>query len=401
MNHARIGSRLLAGVAIAAALMTSAASAQTVKVGLILSYTGFLAQAGASIDQAVALYVKTHAADLPPGVKIELIRRDDTSDAPDVGKRLAQELITREHVQLLAGVVASPIATAIAPLTADAKIPLVIMNAGGTSITRISPYVVRFSFTLWETGYPMGQWAAKQGWKKGYTAVSDFIPGHDAEDAFTKGFTDGGGTMVGAVRFPPAGTDFAPYIQRIKDAKPDTLFIFLPGGKQTTQFMKTWTNAGMNASGIKIVATHDLVTDDELPNMGDAPLGIVSAGNYSVAAKRPQNDAFLAAWHKEYADKFIPNYMSVAGWDAMNAIYAMIKETKGKFDGDKAMAFFTNWKDPNSPRGPIEIDPKTRDVIQNIYIRKVEKVDGKLANVEFETIPMVKDPWKELNPPKK
>jgi branched-chain amino acid transport system substrate-binding protein len=400
MTYGRTGCRVLIGAALATTLMATAASAQTIKVGLILSYTGFLAQAGASIDQAVDLYVKTHVADLPPGVKIELIKRDDTSDAPDVGKRLAQELITREHVQLLAGLVASPIATAIAPMTAEAKIPLVIMNAGGVSIPRLSPYVVRFSFTLWETGYPMGQWAAKQGWKKGYTATSDYIPGHDAEEAFIKGFTDGGGTMVGTVRFPPAGTDFAPYIQRIKDAKPDTLFIFLPGGKQTTQFMKTWADAGMASSGIKIVATHDLVTDDELPNMGDAPLGIVSAGNYSVAAKRPASDAFLAAWHKEYADKFIPNYMSVAGWDAMNAIYAMIKETKGKFDGDQAMAFFKNWKDPNSPRGPIEIDPKTRDVIQNIYIRRVEKVDGKLANVEFDTIPNVKDPWKELNPPK-
>jgi branched-chain amino acid transport system substrate-binding protein len=400
MKNSTMGCRLLVGVAAAAMLTATAASAQTVKIGLILSYTGFLAQAGASIDQAVALYVKTHAADLPPGVKIEIVRRDDTSDAPDVGKRLAQELITREHVQLLAGLVSSPIAAAIAPLTAEAKMPFVIMNAGGVAIPRISPYVVRFSFTLWETGYPMGQWAAKQGWKKGYTATSDYIPGHDAEEAFTKGFTDGGGAMVGLVRFPPAGTDFAPYIQRIKDAKPDTLFIFLPGGKQTTQFMKTWTDAGMASSGIKIVATHDLVTDDELPNMGEAPLGIVSAGNYSVAAKRPQNEAFLAAWRAEYKDKFIPNYMSVAGWDAMNAIYALVKETKGKFDGDQAMTFFKAYKDADSPRGPIEIDPKTRDLIQNIYIRKVEKVNGHLANVEFETIPMVKDPWKEFNPPK-
>ncbi|MDB5407879.1 MAG: livJ [Rhodospirillales bacterium] len=381
-------------------LTATAASAQTIKIGLILSYTGFLAQAGDSIDKAVALYVKTHAADLPPGVKIELIRRDDTSDAPDVGKRLAQELVTREHVQLLAGVVSSPIAAAIAPLTAEAKIPFVIMNAAGTAIPRISPYVVRFSFTLWQEGYPMGQWAAKQGWKRGYTATSDYIPGHDAEDAFTKGFTDGGGTMIGTVRFPPAGTDFAPYIQRIKDAKPDTVFVFLPGGKQTTSFMKTWTDAGMNATGIKLVSTQDLVTDDELPNMGEAPLGIVSAGNYSVAAKRPQNDAFLAAWRKEYGDKVIANYMSVAGYDGMNAIYAMIKETKGKFDGDQAMAFFKNYKDANSPRGPIAIDPATRDIVQNIYIRKVEKQNGEMANVEFDTIPQVKDPWKELNPPK-
>jgi len=384
----------------AAYLLAMPASAQTIKIGVITSYTGFLAQAGDTMDKGIALYLKLHEKDLPPGVTVELVKRDDTSSSPDVGKRLAQELITRDHVQILAGVVSSPVAAAIAPLTAEAKVPLVIMNAAGTSIPRISPYVVRVSFTLWQQGYPMGKWAAQQGWKRGYTAVSDFIPGHDGEGAFSKGFTDGGGEMVGSVRFPPANPDFAPFVQRIKDVKPDVVFVFVPGGKQATGFMKAWSDLGLDAAGIKMVGTQDIVTDDELPNMGEAPLGIVTAGIYSVAGKRPQNQAFLAAWTKEYGDKVIPNYVGVGGWDGMTAIFDVIKQTKGKFDGDQAMAILKTWKNPDSPRGPIEIDPATRDIVQNVYIRRVEKENGRLANVEFDTIPLVKDPWKELNPAK-
>jgi branched-chain amino acid transport system substrate-binding protein len=195
--------------------------------------------------------------------------------------------------------------------------------------------------------------------------------------------------------------DFVPFLQRAKDAKPQVLFNFNPGGAQAPTFMKAWQDLGMSAAGIKIVATPDLVTDDELPNMGDETLGVVSAGPYSVAATRPANQTFLAAWHQAYGDKAIPDYASVAGWDGMAAIFGIVKETKGKFTGDQAMQILSHWKDPNSPRGPIYIDPETRDIVQNIYIRRVEKVNGQLANVEFATIPDVKDPWKELNPPKK
>ena len=395
------GTRLRA-LLLAAALMLPAlpAAADTVKVGFITSYSGFLAQAGDSMDKGASLYLKTHEKELPPGITIELIKRDDGSANPEQGKRLAQELITRDHVQILAGVVSSPIAAAIAPLTAEAKVPFVIMNAAGVAIPRISPYVARVSFTIWQQGYPMGKWAAAQGWKRGYTAVSDFIPGHDGEGAFAKGFTDGGGEMVGSVRFPPATDDFAPFVQRIKDVKPDVVFVFVPGGKQATSFMKAWTDLGLQNAGIKIVGTQDIVTDDELPNMGEAPLGVVTAGIYSVAGKRPQNAAFLAAWRQEYGAQVIPNYIAVGGWDGMTAIFDLIKATKGRFDGDQAMAVLKAWKNPDSPRGPIEIDPATRDIVQNVYIRRVEKVDGQLANVEFDTIPMVKDPWKELNPPK-
>jgi branched-chain amino acid transport system substrate-binding protein len=259
---------------------------------------------------------------------------------------------------------------------------------------------VRVSFTLWQQAYPLGQWAAKQNWKTAYTAVSDFIPGHDAEAAFTKGWTDAGLKMAGTARFPTTNPDFAPYVQRIKDAKPDVAFIWPPAGEQATSVLKAVRDLGLRQAGINIVSTQDLVPDEELPNMGDVAVGLVTAGTYSSTADRPANKAFLAAWNKEYAGKAIPDFLSVDGWDGMAAVFDLIKETKGKFTGDEAIKFLTNWKTANSPRGPISIDPVTRDIVQNVYMRKAEMKDGKLANVEFDTIPNVKDPWKEQNPPK-
>src|ERR1700720_83136 len=388
-----------AGAAITALTVaggTVTASAQTIKIGLINSYSGFLAQAGDQMQKGIDLYVKEHEKDLPPGVKIEIIKRDDAA-APETGKRVAQELITRDHVQLLVGVVGSPIAAAIAPLTQEAKVPLVITNAAGVAIPRISPYVVRVSFTLWQQAYPLGQWAAQKGWKKGYTAVSDFIPGHDAEAAFTKAFTDAGGQIVGAVRFPPANPDFVPFVQRVKDAHPDVLFIFVPAGGQATGMMKAIKDLKLREAGIAVVSTQDLVPEEELPNMGDTPVDLITSGIYSVAGQRPANVAFLAAWNAEYAGKAIPDFLSVGGWDGAAALFNVIKQTNGKFDGDKAIAILKGWKH-ESPRGPIMIDPDTRDIIQNVYMRRTEMKDGKLANVEFDTIPNVKDPWKELNP---
>jgi branched-chain amino acid transport system substrate-binding protein len=392
--------KLMVLLAAAGASLPASLAAQTVKVGLINSYTGFVAQAADEGQKGTDLYVKEHEKELPPGVKIEILKRDDTSN-PEVGKRLAQELITRDRVQLLTGIVLSPVATAVAPLTAEAKVPLVISYAGaGVSIPRLSPYIVRVTFTLWQQSYPMGKWAAEQGWKTAYTAVTDFIAGHDAEAAFTKAFTDAGGKIIGADRFPPANPDFTPFVHRIKDAKPDVVFIFVPAGTQATAMMRAISDLGLREAGIKIAAPQDLVPDEELPNMGDAPLGLITAGTYSVAGKRPANEAFLAAWKRAYGDKSIPDFFSVDGWDGMAMIFDLVKATKGKFTADEAMKFFSNWKNPDSPRGPIAIDPATRDIIQNVYIRRVEKVDGKLANVEISTIPAVKDPWKELNPAK-
>jgi branched-chain amino acid transport system substrate-binding protein len=395
----------LSRVAVTAAAMLaaigglSAASAQTIKIGVINSYSGFLAQAGDQMQKGIDLYVKTHEKELPPGVKIELIRRDDAA-TPDTGKRLAQELIARENVQLLTGIVGSPIAAAVAPLTAQAKVPLVITNAAGVAIPRISPYVVRVSFTLWQQAYPLGQWAAKQNWKTAFTAVSDFIPGHDAEGAFTKGWTDAGLKILGSVRFPTSNPDFTPIVQRIKDTKPDVAFIWVPAQEQATSVLKAVRDFGLKQAGINVISTQDLLPDEQLPLIGDVAIGLVTSGIYSTAADRPANKAFLAAWDREYAGKAIPDFLSVDGWDGMSAIVDLIKETKGKFTSDDAINFLSHWKTDNSPRGPISVDPATRDIIQNVYMRKTEMKNGKLANVEFDTIPNVKDPWKELNPPK-
>lgn len=398
----RLHPKWLSAAALAfllATAITPSLADTTVKIGIINSLTGFLAGPGDEMQKGMDLYAKSHMKDLPPGVRIEVIKRDDGSN-PETGKRVGQELITRDKVNILLGFMASPVAASVAPLTAEAKIPMVITNAGGVAIPRISPYIVRVSFTLWQTGMPLGKWAAAKGWKKAYTMVSDFIPGHDAEGAFKKGFTDGGGEVIGSVRFPTNSPDFAPFVQKAKDSKPDTLFIFVPGGPQATAMMKAIKDVGLREAGINVVSTHDLVPDEELPNMGDAPVGLITAGNYSTAAVRPANAAFLAEWTKEYGVKSIPDFFSVGGWDGMAAVFDVIKQTKGTFTGDEAMAILKNWKNPDSPRGPISIDPNTRDIIQNIYLRRAEMKDGKLVNIEFETIPDVKDPWKELNPPK-
>jgi branched-chain amino acid transport system substrate-binding protein len=401
MSRVGQAAAIVAAGAAAWLLLPGRLAAETVvKIGVINSFTGFVAQAGDLGQKGMDLYVKEHTKDLPPGVKLELIKRDDTS-TPEVGRRLAQELIGRDHVRLLTGVILSPVGAAIAPLTAEAKVPLLISIAcAGAAIPRISPYVVRESFTLWQQSYPIGKWAAEQGWKTGFTAVSDFIPGHDSEAAFTKAFTAAGGKIVGAVRMPPANPDFIPFLQRIKDAKPDVAFLWVPAQQQAIAIIKGVRDLQFREAGINIASAQDLLPDEGLPAMGDTALGLVTAGTYSVAGKRPANDAFLAAWHAAYGAQSIPDFLAVDGYDGMHAIFDLIKATGGKFTGDEAVAFFKQWKNPDSPRGPISIDPNTRDIIQNVYIRKVEMVNGQPENVEIATIPNVKDPWKELNPPK-
>lgn len=385
----------------AAAFVAPPAWAQTVvKVGVINTYSGPLAAQGDVMDKGLQLYFDEHQKDLPAGVKIELLKRDDGGANPEVAKRLAQELVTRDHVQLLTGVVWSPNAAAMASVATEAKVPFVIMNAAGVEIPRMSPYIVRVSFTLWQQAYPLGKWAAQQGWKKAYTAVSDYTPGYDGENGFTKSFTEGGGQMVGKVHIPLANPDFVPYLQSVKDAKPDVVYVFVPAGKQATSIMKAAADLDFKAAGITIVSTEDLVPDEELPNMGDEPIGLVTAGVYSADAERPQNRAFIAAWKHAYGEKSIPDFVSADSWDGMAAIFNVVEQTKGKFTADEAMAILKNWKDDASPRGTIMIDPATRDVVQDVHLRRIEKKDGRLVDTEFQTIPMVKDPWKELNPPK-
>jgi len=379
------------------ALASTAASAQTVKLGIIDSYSGPMAGVGEQLDRGIRLYMKQHEKDLPPGVKLEIIRRDDTGPNPEVAKRLAQELITRDHVQLLGGVVFTPNALSIAPLATEAKVPLIIMNAGTAMITTKSPYIARVSFTLWQSSYPLGEWAAKHGIKTVYSVVSDYGPGIDAEQAFTKGFTDNGGKMVGTVRIPLANPDFVPFLQRAKDAKPDAVFSFVPAGKEATGLMKTFGDLGLRQAGIRLIGPGDITTDEELQNMGDVALGVVTMFHYSAAATRPTNLAFVKAYKAMFGATQEPSFEVVGGYDGMAAIFHVIDAQKGKIDPDKTMALLKGWKDDDSPRGPIYIDPETRDIVQNEYLRRVEMVNGQLENVELETIPMVKDPWKVIN----
>jgi len=391
----RIGTSMLLAGAVAASL-AGGAIAQTVKIGLINTYSGAMASNGDQIEKAVNLFMKSGQCKLPTGVNLEIIKRDDTGINPETAKRLAQELIVRDKVQIITGVVWTPNALSIAPLVTEAKVPFVIMNAGTAMITERSPYIARTSFTLWQSSYPMGTWSAKK-FKTAYVAVADFGPGHDAQEAFTKAFTAAGGKVVGTVRMPPPTTDFAPFLQRVKDAKPDALFVFVPAGKNATALIKGFGELGLAQAGIKLIGPGDIVTDEELPNMGDVPIGVLTMFHYSAAGDRPANKSFVAAYQKEYGPKAWPNFISVGAWDAMQAICDVVAAQNGKVDPEKTMLLLRGWKNPNSPRGPIEIDPRTRDIVQNEYVRETRKVDGIVKNVELETIPMVKDPWKEFS----
>ena len=378
------------------ALFAAAASAQTIKIGFITSYSGLNGNLGPYMERAVRLYIKQHEKELPAGVKIELITRDDTGPNPDKAKQLAQELIVRDKVNLLAGVIFTPNALSIAPLATEAKVPFVVMNAGTAVITTRSPYIARTSFTLWQSSYPLGQWASKK-FKTAYTLVSDFGPGWDSEEGFSKAFTAGGGKIVGAVRAPLQNPDWAAYMQRVKDAKPDALMVFIPAGKTATAVMKNFSELGLDKAGIKLIGPGDITTDEELPNMGDVALGVITVHHYSASANRPANKAFVDAWKKEYGANETPNFLSAASYDGTAMIFDAIKQQGGKLDPDKTMEIFKHFKDANSPRGPIAIDPETRDIIQPEYLREVRRVNGKLENVELETLSQAeKDPWKEL-----
>jgi branched-chain amino acid transport system substrate-binding protein len=372
------------------------AAAQTVRIGVVNTFTGPAASFGEYGDKAMKLYMKLHEKELPPGVKLEFIARDDGGPNPDKAKQLAQELIVREHVNLIAGAAFTPNALAIAPLATEAKLPFVVLNAGTAMITTRSPYLVRLSFTLWQSSYPLGQWAAKR-YQRAYTLVSDYGPGVDAETAFSQAFKAGGGEIVGSVRVPLQNPEFAPYLQRVKDAKPDALMVFIPAGKTATAVMKSFAELGLAGAGVHLIGPGDITTDEELPNMGDVALGVHTVFHYSAAAERPANRQFVAAWQKEYGEASVPNFAAAAAWDAVAMIFSAVREQKGRLDPERTLEIFKHWKSADSPRGPIAIDPETRDIVQNEYLREVRKVDGRLANVELETVgTAVKDPWKEL-----
>lgn len=388
---------LLAAVAVSGGCR-KAPEDKTVKVGIILTYSGPDASIGESIDRAAELYVKLHGNELPEGVRLELVKRDETGPTPDVAKRLARELIVRDKIQILSGGQWTPNVSAIAPLVTEAKIPYVLMGSGTASTTRLSPFIARFAFTQWQHSYHLGQWAAKNGIRNAYTLVSDYASGVDAETAFTRGFKEGGGTIVGAVRVPLRSPDYVPFLERIRREKPQAVYAFNPGGPEATKFIKAYNDVGLAAAKITLIGPSAIVPDDELPNMGDGALDVVTASHYSASADRPANRVFIEEWHKAYGPNSLPGLFAVGGWDGMAAIFEVIRRQNGEIDSERTMEILKGWSNPDSPRGPVRIDPKERDLIQNIYIRRVQKVDGRLQNIDFATIPSVKDPWKELNP---
>jgi branched-chain amino acid transport system substrate-binding protein len=365
----------------------SAAHAQgTVKIGLINVLSGQFADAGVQLDNGVKTYMKQYG-DTVAGKKIEIIRKDVGGPAPDVAKRLAQELVVRDNVDMLAGFLLTPNALAAADVSAQAKKFMVVMNAATSIIITKSPYMIRSSVTLPQVMETFGTWAAKSGIKKCYTMVTDYGPGHDSEAAFQRAFKEAGGEIIGSVRFPVANPDFSAFVQRAKDMNPECIYVFIPGGAQPAALGKAFAERGIDPSKTKILASGEATAEQALKSMGDA--GIISGWHYDYKSNAPLNVAFVKAFNEMHGRN--PDFFSIGGYDGMHAIYETLKKAGGKTDGDSLIAAAKGLK-WDSPRGVMSIDPETRDVVQTIYIRKVEKVGGELVNVPFDKIENVKDP---------
>ena len=378
-------------IAICAVLIATPALADdsTVTIGLILPMTGPQASTGKQERAGAELYIQQHG-DTVAGKKISLILKDDTG-AADVTKRLAQELIGNDHASVLLGFGLTPLALAVAPLATEAKVPEIVSAAGTAMITEKSPYIVRTSFTLPQMAAPMADWSLKNGLKKVVTLVADYGPGVDAEKWFGDTFTKGGGVIAEKIRVPLKNPDFAPFLQRVKDDAPDAVFVFVPSG-QGAAFMKQFVERGLDKSGIKLIGTGDVTDDDLLADIGDPALGFVTTHHYSAAHDSAENKAFVEAFEKDNGG-MRPNFMAVGAYDGMALVYQALEKTKGATDGDGLVAAMkgASWM---SPRGLITIDPDTRDIVQSVYVREVQKVDGQLFNVEFGATPAVKDPYK-------
>ncbi|HLC08185.1 MAG TPA: ABC transporter substrate-binding protein [Methyloceanibacter sp.] len=383
--------RLFLKSAAALALLAApgAAMAQgTVKIGVIMPYSGQFADLATQMDNGIKLYMK-QKGDTVAGKKIEVIRKDTGGVAPDVATRLAQELITRDNVDILTGFTLSPNAIAVSKVSAEAKKFMVIMNAATTVIITMSPYSVRASMTLPSVGMTAGAWAYKSGIRKAYTMVSDFAPGKDAEASFHEAFKKAGGEIVGSVRMPVANPDFSAFVQRAKDLNPESVFIFVPAGAQPAALGKAFAERGVDASKIKIIGTGEVTDESSLKNMGDAGLNIISVWHYDYNDDSSANKAFVAAYNAEF--KRNPDFGAVGGYDGMHVIYEALKKTAGKTDGDSLVAAAKGLSF-ESPRGPIQIDPETRDIVQTISIRQVRKVGNDLRNVVLDKVEKVKDP---------
>ena len=387
----QITRRAIAGLCglVSLCALVPAHAQQPVKIGLIMTYSGQFTDPAAQMDNGIKLYVKQHG-DVVAGRKVEIIRRD-TGRAPDVAKRLAQELIVRDNVDILAGFVLTPEALAVADLSAEAKKFMVVMNAATSIITTRSPYMARVSLTLPQNCEQLGSWAFRNGIRKVYTMVSDYAPGHDAEASFQGAFKAAGGEIIGAVRMPVTTVDFSAFVQRVKDQNPEGIFVFIPGGSQPPALAKALIGRGIDPKEIKVMGQGEITDESALAGMGDGAVGIITALHYDYNHQSPTNADFVKAYNAEF--KRNPDFFSVGGYDGMHLIYEALKKNGGKTGGEGLIAAAKGMK-WESPRGPVSIDPETRDVIQTIYIRRVERVNGQLRNVEIEKFENVKDPVK-------
>ena len=363
-----------------------------VKVGLVMTYTGVFGDAATQMDNGIKLYMKENG-DTIAGKKIEVLRRDAGVGAVDVAKRLSQELIVRDNADILAGFVTTPTAMASADISKEAKKFMVLMNAGTSLVPDKSPYIVRTSYTISQTSDPLARWAYANGVRRVYTMVLDLAPGIDSETTFQRVFRGLGGEIIGSVRFPVMNPDFSVYVQRAQDSKPDAIFVFVPGGEQPAALGKALAAHGVSSDKMKVMGNDVLTDDSALKSMGDLALGIITAAHYDHNLSNPKNRQFVAAYREAYGRN--PDLFSVGGYDGMHLIYEALKKTGGKTDGEGLVeaAKGLGW---DSPRGPLLIDANTRDVVQTIYIRKVEKVNGVLVNVDIAKFENVKDPVKEM-----
>jgi branched-chain amino acid transport system substrate-binding protein len=376
-------------IALGATAVHVRADDNPIKIGVLVSMSGPFADYGQEMVNGMNLYLAQHG-DTIAGRKLQFVVKDDQASG-DVAKRLAQELIVNDKVDLLAGFTITPEAMATAPLGTQAKKPMVIMNAATSVITEKSPYFVRYSFTLGQVASVLAKWAAENKMKNIYTLVSDYGPGINAEGAFKKFFTDAGGTIVGSDRAPQKGPEFAPFMERVKNAKPDALFVFVPSGEQGVAVTKAYQEAGLAKAGIKLITTGDITDEDVIDQMGDSALGLITAFHYSSAHPSEMNKKFVKAWESAYGTKIRVDFMGEAAYDGMHGIFDAIEAQKGQVDPDKTVELLKNAKF-EAPRGPLAIDPATRDAINTVYLRKVERVGGRLENVEFKSYPDIKDP---------
>jgi branched-chain amino acid transport system substrate-binding protein len=385
---------LLTAIFLAVPVMAFAAN---VRVGVVLTYSGGGAELAQQIDRGMSLYLKLHSDELG-GNTVELVKRDSKTPGGDVAKTAVQELIVREKVHMLAGFIFSPNAMASAPLATQGKVPMIIMNAGTAWIPSMSPYIARVSFTMWQSGYPMGKYAKeKLGCDTAAVGYTDYPPGKDSLEAFKTGFEEVGGKVIDEVPMggPAEVPDFTPFFQRIKDAGPNCLYVFVPAGNHATAVAKTFANLGMGAAGIKLIGPGDITQDTKLQGMGDAAVGMITMHHYSADYDTPANQEFVKAWKQEYGADSIPDFMGVAGWDGMAAIAHVIKTMNGEVTADGAMDALKGWTF-DSPRGPIMIDPDTRDIVQDEHVHEIIKDGDQLKVKVLETIPQVKDPCKVL-----